>query len=694
MTAIPAKCTTASPGPGRDGWVRLVDAAKITGKPLRTLRNHLVHPDFPEHAREKRSDGWWFDPRFLLGGVLATAAIPRTAPEFDPTVWSPRSIERDALIRRIVADADESAAQLKRSRLTLEKADRLFCDQRGHGYYRLGGRGFTFRRRALQGWRRAIRRGEHFAETRGRKRGTELSPIGDQAAALFLAFYKQSGQTFLRAYEMVAAQAAHHFGDPAWSWPSEATVRRWRASEHPDCYTDYYRRGSDHWRATYEPKLNRDPGELPGNHTWELDGSKCNFFGQHRGRKVRFTYALVRHVGSRVFVGHAVGLSESTEVLVRALRRAVLKYGAPKTMRTDQGKANRGAGVGDANRRLRGVDWNEVTGLAADMMAELELAQGRSGWQKGSVESGVRNVSSDFDPRFGKAYVGPDTKKRIRGVDEWADKHVGELTTLEDADRLLGEFLEAQNLRPRRDLGGLSPRQKFDRTAIEFRKVPDAVLAVRLLRAQRVRVTNRGVPIRSGGAAIHFGQGDSRVWERTGQELIARIDDDDLSRVLLCDLNNRPLFYVERDELRGVTSETLREVGKRKARARKLRREHWENVDVAATPTPDAAIAMQREYAEAQAAKREPADVPERGVTILHSGFNAELKEARRQELRAAVGAESVPLPPSLVETTKRIPLPDATDGDDGPGLRDIEFGDSVMEDGADEDVFKQLVRE
>jgi hypothetical protein len=40
---------------------------------------------------------------------------------------------------------------------------------------------------------------------------------------------------------------------------------------------------------------------------------------------------------------------------------------------------------------------------------------------------------------------------------------------------------------------------------------------------------------------------------------------------------------------------------------------------------------MQREYAETQAARREPVAVPERGVTILQTAFDARLKPAGRQ---------------------------------------------------------------
>jgi hypothetical protein len=402
--------------------------------------------------------------------------------------------------------------------------------------------------------------------------------------------------------------------------------------------------------------MDRAPLDLQGNEVLEFDASKCNFFAQHRGRKCRLVYELVIDVGTRMFVGHAVGVSESTDLVVRALRRAALRYGAPLTMRTDQGKANRGAGVGD-------VDREKLTGIVADMHSELELMTGRSGWAKGSVESAVNVVSMGFDPLFGKAYCGNRPSNRIRGVDEWCDKHLNELPTLAQIDQQLGRFLEAQNARPRRDLGGLSPRQKFAQTTVPFRKVPEAALGFRLLRAQRVRVTNRGIPVRAGRGTIYVGQGDQRAWELIGQEVILRIDDDDLGQVLVCDKTGRPLFYALNDHTRGLGTPQLREAGKRKQRARKALRTHWEHVEVAARPTVDQMLHLELEAAEMDEAKGPAPVARERGLVILHNPHEAPLKEAQRQILRQT-GTDAV---------------------DAGLSLTDLDFGNPVKEDQHDD---------
>lgn len=504
----PAGSTSATPATMPavpPGWLALSEVAARLQRPLRTVR-HPIQKIQPS-ARRKIAGEWHVDPRYLLGGTLPTETRLVQAEPFDPTAWTPSSIRRNGLVRRILADADDHAARRRRELGSLVLADREFCALYGTGHYDL-----RFAERTLRGWRRIQRRGGHFQERRGRKLGRRMQAIGAAAEALFMSFYVQPGTALRTAWSMTKAEADKHPDDPAWAWPSEASVARWRRKEHGDFYTDYYRRGADAWRAKHEPKLNRDPMAYAGGELFELDCSRSNFFAVHRGRKLRPVYALVVDVGTRMLVGHGVAVSESTELLIRALRRAVREYGAPKRLRADQGKANRGTGVSDWSRRKGGVDYKEITGIVADMMCEYEQCQGRSGWQKGSVESAVKTVGMSFDPSFGPAYIGNNHRNRTPGVDAWADGHLDELKSLEEVDELLGKWIDARNKLPRQDMGGLSPAEKFAKTAIPFRKVPESVLNVRLLRALRVRVTNRGVPVRIGGEAIYFGANQCATW--------------------------------------------------------------------------------------------------------------------------------------------------------------------------------------
>jgi len=662
---------SASNGATPDGWARLADIARASGDPLRTLNHRLQ--SLPDHAKRRDGRAWLVDLRFVpewhRSLVTATHANGDKSAEDESKLrlWDKPSIRRDALIHRIVEDAEKYVVKHKTGRLTVTQLERTFCKLFGGGYYEL-----QFGWRTLKNWQRGVRKGKRFPEKRGRK-GRSRKLIGVEAEKLFLSFYLlNSGVTFQAAYDMVAARAAECEGDDAWSWPNCRTVRRWREREHPDFFTDKYRRGVDYWRANYEPKMDRDPMNEPGNRIWELDASKCNFFGRFNGAKARFMYAIVVDVGTRLIVGHAVGRSESTELLVRALRRAVIKYGAPEILRTDQGKANRGAAIGDARRRRKGLDWTEITGIVSDMKAELDLRTGRSGWQKGTVESMINVIGKNFDPLFGKAWLGHNTKSRIRGVDQWADDHVDELNTIEDVDRMMGRFLETLNSKPRRDMEGLSPIQKFNKTAIPMRVVRPEVLDFRLRRAQRCKVNNRGVVVRLGtGATLCFGKGEPRIWELIGKEVVARIDDDDLSQVLVCDHNDKPLFWVASGE-RGLNSQSMREAGKIKQRARKQLRDHWSQVDIDRTPLVEVALDLKEQSSAKQSAAKAAAHVEERPRLILHSEQVQAKVNVEAQRLRKAVGAECDEGPSLSKVMGKVSPVSKEADR---PRLSDIQFG-------------------
>ena len=308
------------------------------------------------------------------------------------------------------------------------------------------------------------------------------------------------------------------------------------------------------------------------------------------------------------------------------------------------------------------------------MQAEPHFCTGRSAWEKGTVESLMRSIDQKHDRLYRKAYVGNNTKNRRREADQYARKHHDELPTITEYERTLIESQEAENRRPRADLGGLSPLQKFERTAIPERRLPKQAEEFIRRRPQRVRVSNRGVVIKFAGETIHYGHRDPRVWERQGEQLIAYIDESDLADVILCERDGRPLFRAANDGLIGTDAETYREAAKLKRQASKLRREHFANIDMAAAPTVDVALKLKRKAAEMLSAQNDDGEKHDRGRMTLYVPHIEALEEVQREQLRAAVG-DGTPSPsaPSIVEVMKRSAPDKHTDGS-GLKLEDIEF--------------------
>jgi len=654
--------------------IPLAQAADALGVPVRTMRYRVGK--LPGGAKRKVGRQWHIDARYMpeLLGKLARKGAP--ADSDNRTLWRVPDAVRDATIRRILDDTDTFAAARSATARSgeLTRADQVFAAQFGDGTYY----GVAFKASTLRRWRRIRACGGSFAEKRGRKRGGRSTRIGPSAFEFFTATVLKLRVPITEAYRLTTAKSAEHPGDAAWRWEAcESTVRKRFAVEHPPFHRDYYLDGPDKWRAAHQPKIDRRQHELPANHTWEIDGTKANVLCRHGDKTIRPTIIRVVCPASRMVLGTAVGYSESTELIRRTCWGAYQKYGAPKLVRIDGGKAFEGEGIGDRRRRKRGDDEAVVVGLIRVMQAKPHFCNGRSGWEKGTVESLMCAIDC-HDRLYGKAYVGNCTKNRHREADQYAKQHHEKLPTVPEYERTLREHTDAENRRPREDMNALSPLQTFQRTAIAERRLPKQAEEFIRRRPQRVTVSNKGVVIRLAGETIHYGHRDPRVWERQGQRLIAYIDESDLGDVILCEADGRPLFRANNDGLFGTDAETYREAGKLKAKANKLRREHFANIDLATAPTVDVALKLKRQAAEMEAAKRDADEVPEREAILLHVPHIEALEHAQRQELRAAVGdgTGGPPTAPSLAEIMERTDPAGETESAGGPSLTDIDFGE------------------
>ncbi|HUU83043.1 MAG TPA: hypothetical protein VM243_06015 [Phycisphaerae bacterium] len=673
MSALPIR--TEPP----DDWVTPATLAAARRVSVRTVRHQISK--LPEHARRKVGGKLYFDRRFLAGASLDLARIGKVDQpgQADKSLWRQADAQRDAVIRRILADGDTYARQRG---VGLTKADREFAALHGDGAY-----GLTFNERTLRRWRSAAKAGRGFAERRGRKRGTDNGGLGQQAWQLFVRMALKL-EILTEAEMVMRGEASRHAGDAAWRCDvSYSTLRIRFGREYPDFFREYVTRDPERWAAKHGPKLDRKPHDQPANHTWELDGTTGNVLCRDGERVGRPTVVLTGCPASGMILGVAVGRSESTTLIRRSAWQAYTFAGAPRAARIDLGKAFAGQGFGDLRGRKAAAE-SEVIGFVRMMQAELQDCTGRSPWQKGFIESMMRGVDRHDRHYTRRGYVGNRPKNRSRFADQLARKHPEKLLTFEEYEASLRAWWEAENRRPRRHLGKLSPLQKFQRTAIPERRLPRQAEDFLRRRPQRVRVGTRGVVVTIGGVRLHYGHRDPRVWERQGQELIAYIDEQDTASVLLCEVGGRPLFYAREDTLAGTDAESIAEAGKLQRKARKRARERFADLDLAAAPTVDVALELKRRAAEQAAARSEPADVPERGRIILHSAFDAALAEAERQEMRAAVGAECVSPPPgpTLAQLTNGASR-DLMDGVSAFGFEDLV---RVMEDHGD-DLFADL---
>ncbi len=653
------------------GWARPSDLA--AARNISKSRAYQLVRNLPDHAKGKINGCLHFDTRYLAGSALDISKANR--PEPPTELASQADTQRDALVRRIIDDADTHAADLAAHGLKGQtKADAIFCHQRGQTYYAL-----AFTDRTLRRWRKAVANGKALPEGRGRKHGAHIASIGPDAWSFFVATALKLKLPVAEAFRITLGKCAEQAGGPGWSWSaSYPTVLRRLAREFPDFYREYVTLDPEKWAARNMPKMDRRQNDLPAGLVWEVDGTPANVMCRNGDKQCRPQVIVTACPASRKVLGVSVGISESTELIRRSMCRAYDCEGAAKTVRIDQGKAFGGQGIGDLKRRKAKADQREVVGLIKAMGAEIHDTTGRSPWQKGFIESVMRAV--DKHDHLYKSYVGNRTANRSRLTDGWIRKHTHKLPTIGEYEQTLQAFFDAENLTPRKTLDGLSPEQKFRDSCKEHfiarRAVAKHAEVFLRRRPQRVKATTKGAVVTIGGVRLHFGHRDPRLWERRGQELIAYIDENDTSNVLLCQPDGKPLFYAANDGLIGTDAESIREAGKAQRKARKRARDRFKDIDLAAAPTVDVALEYKRKAAELLSAEANQ-DVPKRPTTVLYTPFDDELLEAHQEELRKAVGAEELS-PLSLRDVVGQANS-DALDGVGGMSLADLNF-ETAME--------------
>ncbi len=616
------------------GWVRVADAAKVLGITPEAVRQKVAK-QVPKGRKRKIRGVLWFAPGHIpvLADALREAAGRPARPKPEPPPMSQKDAWLDATKRVILDDADQHRARLAREGVGKVEAERRFVRERGGGdWYDL-----TFSVGSLYRWRQKLAKGEDLRERRGRGRGNRSDKAGPAAWAFFAAMFLRQRLPASEAFIQTLGKSREQGDDPDWKWTLSysAAVQRLNRDE-PPFFRDFHLHGSDKWRADHLTKIDRGMRNRPAYETVEIDGTPANVLCRYGGRLVRLVVVSVVCPASNVFLGVGVALTESAELIQRVMYRVYKQYGAPKVIIFDQGKAFGSEGFSDRRRRRKQADEDKLIGMCRMLRATPKPCTGRSGWQKPVVEV-LNRIIDRHDRQWGKFYVGNRPHNRKREDAEYAKKHPNEAPTVEEYEKSLWEYLQTENEHSRSHLGGKSPAEVFAETRIAKREVPNEHCEQYLRRRpQRAKVGTRGVTIRVAGKPYYFGHTDPEVFRHQGETVIAYIDDDDLSDILVTDADHRPLFRLENDGLVGTDTATLREAGRANRRAAKLRREHHKYIADVELPTPMLAAKYKRLANEARNAPKPDRELPR--VTILPPHPDQMKPVRSRRAVQKAVG--------------------------------------------------------
>ena len=345
---------------------------------------------------------------------------------------------------------------------------------------------------------------------------------------------------------------------PELACPSERTIARylarwkqenrqlWAFISHPDQF-----------KNVYLPAPGSHFGEIERlNQLWELDSTPGDWLltdGRHIvvGAVDLYSRRLKLFV-AKTSSGHAVG---------QLLRRAILDWGVPEAVRTDNGKDY----VSDY-----------VTALLRDLNIQHQICLPFASEQKGTIERHFRTMAHgvlELLPGFCGHNVAE--RKRIEARKSFAERVMTQGETIEVAltaaelQKILDDWCaHIYEHTPHQGLGGRTPREVARHYRGPVKRIEDErALDGLLMPVAGTRVIGKKGILFEGR---HYMDRDGRIFAHIGEEVYLRRDENDIGRLAVF-LDGRFLCWAENPDVAGFSAAEVAAVAKR--HVFKLRRE-------------------------------------------------------------------------------------------------------------------------
>ena len=125
---------------------------------------------------------------------------------------------------------------------------------------------------------------------------------------------------------------------------SYETIRNYINKDVPQILKDKYRMGMKEFSDTYDTYVKRSyaPDSIMANDLWVSDGHDLEFMMRCPKGKITSGKIIVwQDMATRMWVSYTLVMEETTEAILNALRKGIEKYGKPRALYTDNGKAYR-----------------------------------------------------------------------------------------------------------------------------------------------------------------------------------------------------------------------------------------------------------------------------------------------------------------------------------------------------------------
>lgn len=277
----------------------------------------------------------------------------------------------------------------------------------------------------------------NYGKSRGCRKMT--MEIAERVKRIYLSKNKLSMKT---VYTMICQE----YGMYAVSY---ATVRNYINQDLSSLVKDYARMTEKEFKDTHQPYIIRDYNSLKPNDLWVSDGHDMEILCRHpfkknsKGERIVSSpkWILWMDVKTRMVVGWTISWNETTESIAMALKNGIERWGRPKAIYTDNGKAYKG-------QILKGNELKETQGIYAAL--GIEKDNQRHAIPYNAQAKNIERIFVDFKEDFAKRFISykggnilerPDMVKKLL-----KDIELGKFVIeQEDLERIIEGYVEFRN---------------------------------------------------------------------------------------------------------------------------------------------------------------------------------------------------------------------------------------------------------
>lgn len=363
--------------------------------------------------------------------------------------------------------------------------------------------------------------------------------------------------TLNAAIQIAHGEALKYPNDPAWKIPSYSSIRLAIAQRRPKILKVLTGKGPRAAKANCIPKMQRDFEAIAAGDEYVGDERHldvwCRVLTARGWKAIRPWITVWNDMRSRCVVGMIVGPNADATTINGALKRAILAYGKPRSLRTDHGR--------DYKKAARHGEWTDAdgakfSGILSDLGIEVRRVAPYTPWAK-PIESFFKTMKEQMDSLFGGFWGGcPSERNEDRA--RYIKQHLEKLPTLDEVREALERFIEVYHSTPHSavDLFGKTPLEAMAafRDGPIRRETESALnhlfkefVGPKLVRRDGIRHNARW-----------YGNGDARLVAMQGQRMLLAIQPDDQGRAEVCEvLTRRPLFTIECVSISGLSRQQI-----------------------------------------------------------------------------------------------------------------------------------------